>query len=139
MLLPPSLSEVLPPVVAVRTRLEKYGLRAKKSWGQNFLIDDRAYGSIVAAAQIGPGDVVLEIGAGLGTLTERLLRTGATVIAIERDRDMCAVLRGELSEWPGLLLCEENALRLDVQRLAEEHADLYREHSRFYRVNPLSW
>jgi 16S rRNA (adenine1518-N6/adenine1519-N6)-dimethyltransferase len=109
-----------PPAATVRALLDKYGLRAKKSWGQNFLIDERAYRAIVAIAKIGPGDVAVEIGAGLGTLTARLLQTGARVIAVERDRDMAEVLRGELGAEPRFELREENALRLDLEALGRE-------------------
>ena len=110
-----------PPAGAVvRALLDKYGLRAKKSWGQNFLVDDRAYRAIVAAAKVGPGDVAVEIGAGLGTLTARLLGTGARVIAVERDPDMAEVLRGELGGEPRFELREENALRLDLAALQRE-------------------
>jgi 16S rRNA (adenine1518-N6/adenine1519-N6)-dimethyltransferase len=97
--------------------LVRYGLFAKKSWGQNFLIDERAYRAIVAACMLGPGDAAVEIGAGLGTLTSRLLDTGAKVIAVERERDMCAVLRGELEGRPNFELREENALHLELSAL----------------------
>lgn len=100
-----------------RTLLAKYGLHAKKSWGQNFLIDERAYRSIVAACALTPDDVAIEIGAGLGTLTSRLLQTGAQVIAVERERDMCDVLRTELGDAPRFTLREENALNLELASL----------------------
>ncbi|MCS6915858.1 MAG: 16S rRNA (adenine(1518)-N(6)/adenine(1519)-N(6))-dimethyltransferase RsmA [Myxococcales bacterium] len=113
--------ELLPARAAVRARLDRYGLRAKKAWGQNFLVDEHAHQAVVAAAELHPADLVVEIGAGLGTLTERLLRTGAQVVAVERERDMCTVLRAELGHEPRLRLCEQDALQLDVARLAEEH------------------
>jgi 16S rRNA (adenine1518-N6/adenine1519-N6)-dimethyltransferase len=100
-----------------RTLLAKYNLHAKKSWGQNFLTDERAYRAIVGACAVGPDDVVIEIGAGLGTLTSRLLGTGAQVIAVERERDMCDVLRKELGEHPRFTLREENALNLTLAEL----------------------
>jgi 16S rRNA (adenine1518-N6/adenine1519-N6)-dimethyltransferase len=100
-----------------RTLLQRYGLFAKKSWGQNFLVDERAYKAIVAASAAGPSEIVIEIGAGLGTLTSRLLNTGAEVIAVERDRDMCEVLRAELANRPRFSLREENALALDIAAL----------------------
>ena len=88
--------------------LTRYGLFAKKSWGQNFLVDERAYKAIVAACAVGPSDCVIEIGAGLGTLTSRLINTGAQVIAVERERQMCDVLRTELSAQPNFTLREES-------------------------------
>lgn len=101
-----------------KTLLARYGFHAKKSWGQNFLIDERAYKSIVAACALSPGDCVIEIGAGLGTLTSRLINTGAQVIAVEREREMCEVLRSELSAQPNFTLREENALMLSIDALA---------------------
>ncbi len=106
---------------SVRDLLDRYGLAAKKSWGQNFLVDDHAYRAILAATAATPADTVVEIGAGLGTLTWRLLRTGATVIAVERERDMCVVLRTELSLYARFQLREENALELDLSPIAEQH------------------
>ena len=92
--------------------LKKYGLHAKKSWGQNFLVDEKAYQAIVEACRIEPNDVVIEIGAGLGTLTARLAEK-AKVIAVERDRDMVAVLRGELGDR--VQIEEANALTFDYR------------------------
>ena len=70
------------PILDAREVLRRYGLQAKKSWGQNFLIDERAYEAIVAAcAPVGRPIGWWRSGAGLGTLTSRLLRTGAEVTA----------------------------------------------------------
>jgi len=106
------------PILDARELLGRYGLHAKKSWGQNFLIDERAYDAIVAACDLSGSDLAVEVGAGLGTLTSRLLRTGASVIAIERERDMCEVLRRELGDRPKFSLREENALQTDYEALA---------------------
>ena len=108
------------PHLEARELLQRHGLHAKKSWGQNFLVDERAYAAIVAACALGPGDAAVEIGAGLGTLTSRLLETGARVVAIERERDMCAVLRSELGAISRFTLREENALSVDYAELARE-------------------
>jgi len=108
-------------ILDARELLRRYGLHAKKSWGQNFLVDERSYTAIVRACALSPDDVVVEIGAGLGTLTSRLLETGATVIAVERERDMCEVLRNELGQRPRFTLREENALHLDLAALATSH------------------
>jgi 16S rRNA (adenine1518-N6/adenine1519-N6)-dimethyltransferase len=96
-----------------RTLLKKYGQRAKKSWGQNFLVDERAYRAIVEACQLEPTSWVVEIGAGLGTLTARLAEVAARVIAVERDRDMVAVLKGELGDNERVEIAEANALTYD--------------------------
>jgi 16S rRNA (adenine1518-N6/adenine1519-N6)-dimethyltransferase len=110
-----------PLILDVRELLRRYGLSAKKSWGQNFLIDERSYSAIVNSCKLSDSDVVVEIGAGLGTLTSRLLATSATVIAVERERDMCEVLRRELGSQPRFVLREENALHLDIAALARQH------------------
>ncbi len=99
--------------------LERYGLRAKKSWGQNFLGDDAILDDIARLAVRAPGELVVELGAGLGHLTARLLAHGARVVAVERDRDMARVLRGEMGDRIALL--EADAARLDYARLAAEH------------------
>lgn len=99
-----------------RALLDKYDLRAKKSWGQNFLGDEAVLDDIARLAAPRPGGRVLELGAGLGHLTARLLARGAAVTAVERDRDMARVLRGELGDRVALL--EADAARLDYAALA---------------------
>jgi 16S rRNA (adenine1518-N6/adenine1519-N6)-dimethyltransferase len=96
-----------------RTLLKKYGERAKKSWGQNFLVDEKAYRAIVEACAPDEKSWVIEIGAGLGTLTARLAERAGRVIAVERDRDMVAVLRGELGANDRVEIAEANALTYD--------------------------
>jgi len=103
-----------------RALLEKHGLRAKKSWGQNFLGDEAILDDIARLAAPREGELVVELGAGLGHLTARLLARGARVIAVERDRDMARVLRGELGER--IVLLEADAARLDYGRIAAEEA-----------------
>lgn len=100
-----------------RALLDKYGLRAKKSWGQNFLGDEEILDHIARLAVEVPGERVVELGAGLGHLTARLLARGAQVTAVERDRDMAAVLRGELGDRIRLL--EADAVRLDYRALGD--------------------
>lgn len=99
--------------------LRRHGLFARKQWGQNFLHAPEIHAAIVGAAQVGPGDRVVEIGAGLGTLTAQLLATGAEVWAIERDRDLCHVLRAELGDHDRFVLWEADAVRFDYARAAD--------------------
>ncbi|MCA9659327.1 MAG: ribosomal RNA small subunit methyltransferase A [Myxococcales bacterium] len=93
--------------------LRRYGLAARHSWGQNFLHEPSIHRAIAAASGAGPGTRVVEIGAGLGSLTGPLLETGAEVWAIERDRDLCRVLRAELGDNPNFSLHEADAVRFD--------------------------
>jgi 16S rRNA (adenine1518-N6/adenine1519-N6)-dimethyltransferase len=107
-----------------RALLRKYGFSAKKSWGQNFLIDERVYAAIVASAVTSPRDTVVEIGAGLGTLTARLADAlpEGKVVAIERDRDMVAVLEKELASRENVEIRAENALTFDYGAAAARAA-----------------
>jgi 16S rRNA (adenine1518-N6/adenine1519-N6)-dimethyltransferase len=93
-----------------RALLEKYGHRAKKSWGQNFLGDEQVLADIARVAAPSGGARVVELGAGLGHLTFQLLRRGAQVVAVERDREMAEVLRGELGG--AITLVEADAVTL---------------------------
>jgi 16S rRNA (adenine1518-N6/adenine1519-N6)-dimethyltransferase len=97
--------------------LERYGLAAKKSWGQNFLVDRRVQERIVAAAALGPDDVALEIGPGLGALTAHLLAAAGRVIAVERDPDMVRVLTGEFGDGK-LEIRAMDALEIDFAAAA---------------------
>ncbi len=93
--------------------LRRYGLSPRKSWGQNFLHDPTVLSRIAGAAALGQDVNVIEIGAGLGALTARLLASGANVHAIERDRDMCHVLRSEFGTLSNFTLHEADAVRFD--------------------------
>jgi 16S rRNA (adenine1518-N6/adenine1519-N6)-dimethyltransferase len=101
-----------------RALLDKYDLRAKKSWGQNFLGDEHILGDIARLAAEEPGEPVVELGAGLGHLTAHLVARGARVVAVERDRDMARVLRGELGA--AVRLVEADAASLDYAALARD-------------------
>ncbi len=105
-----------------RALLEKYGLRAKKSWGQNFLGDDAILSDIARLAAPRAGELVVELGAGLGHLTARLVARGARVVAVERDRDMAEVLRGELGEKIAIL--EADAARVDYGAIVAEYGKM---------------
>lgn len=99
--------------------LRKHGLSPRKSWGQNFLHAREVHARIVRACRLDANARVIEIGAGLGTLTAQLLRTGAQVWAIERDRDLCGVLRAELGEQPRFRLFEADAVKFDYSSAYE--------------------
>ena len=92
--------------------LARHGLAPRRSLGQNFVVDPNTVRRIARLASVGPGDRVVEIGAGLGALTEALAETGAAVTAVEVDRGLVAVLAERLS-GSGVRLVEGDARRLD--------------------------
>lgn len=99
-------------------QLRAAGLRAKKSWGQNFLKDEGILHDIAAATGAGPAHPVVELGAGLGALTHHLLLCGGTVIAVERDREIVPALTERFRDQPTLEIMEADAARLDYGALA---------------------
>jgi 16S rRNA (adenine1518-N6/adenine1519-N6)-dimethyltransferase len=92
-------------------------LRPHKSLSQNFLTDEAALDEIVAAAELEPGDQVVEVGPGLGVLTRRLLAAGASVLAVELDPRLAAYLRRELAGVPDFELIEADALTLHPREI----------------------
>lgn len=96
----------------IKSLLREKQLHLSKKMGQNFLIDKNIRDKILAAADIQRGDSVVEIGPGLGALTEGLLERGAQVRAVEKDRGLCRVLRERIAS-PDLELICEDALKLD--------------------------
>jgi 16S rRNA (adenine1518-N6/adenine1519-N6)-dimethyltransferase len=104
------------PLATPSERLHALGLRPKKSWGQNFLSDDSALSAIADATQAREGDVVVELGPGLGHLTWHLSATGAKVVAVERDRDMVKAM--EALALPGVTVVEGNAATVNFSEAA---------------------
>lgn len=94
--------------------LKKFKLRAVKGLGQNFLIDADAVRRIVEAAELDAGDEVLEIGAGIGTLTQGLLEAGAKVTAVELDKKLPAVLKETLAGYENFRLVEGDILKVNL-------------------------
>lgn len=96
-----------------RALLRKHRIRPTKSMGQNFLIETEVVEEIVNIAEIGPGDLVIEIGPGMGILSRQILSSGAKLIAVELDRDLAALLRGDLAGVENFELVEQDARYLD--------------------------
>jgi 16S rRNA (adenine1518-N6/adenine1519-N6)-dimethyltransferase len=94
----------------VRALLAAAGLRPRKRYGQHFLIDLNLMRKLVAAANLQPTDVVLEIGCGTGSLTEMLLETAARVVAVEIDRGFCRIVQQRLAQNPRLTLINADVL-----------------------------
>ena len=102
-----------------RKALARHGLTPKRSFSQNFLVARGVVEAIAEAAVPAPGAHVVELGPGLGTLTSALLRRGARVTAVERDRDMIAVLRADFADR-ALEVIEADAAEIDLASLAKD-------------------
>ncbi len=100
----------------VKALSEQYGVRPTKKMGQNFLVDDRVVQAIVDAAQISAKDTVVEIGPGFGALTGVLIASGATVIAIEKDRKLAQYLSDTVEGHQNFVLHNQDALRFDIAK-----------------------
>ena len=106
-----------------RKVLSRHGLGPKKSWGQNFLHDRAVLARIVAAVGARADDTVVEIGAGLGTLTAALARAAPAarrILAVERDPDMQRVLRAELADDASVEIVDADALAFDYTAARRE-------------------
>jgi len=93
--------------------LSAHGLSPRRAFGQNFVVDANTVRRIARLAGVGPGDFVLEIGAGLGSLTLALAETGATIVAIEIDNGVVEVLRTVVKDLPNVEVIHGDALLLD--------------------------
>lgn len=102
--------------------LARHDIDAKKSLGQNFLHDDALLSAIVAAASVAPGDAVLEIGAGLGALTQHLAQIAARVVAVELDQRLIPILEAELDAFPNVQVVHADVLEHDPRAWFGEDA-----------------
>jgi len=101
--------------------LQKYGFHFQKKYGQNFLIDPHVLEKIVRAAGIGPDDCVVEIGPGIGTLTQYLACAAREVYAVEIDRNLIPILADTLSAWDNVTVLNQDILTVDLDRFVREH------------------
>jgi 16S rRNA (adenine1518-N6/adenine1519-N6)-dimethyltransferase len=106
-----------------RNQLHRLGARAKKGLGQHFLVDRSVLDKIVSAAEPEPSDTVIEVGPGLGILTEELLKKAGRVIAIEVDSKLASSLIKKLSKFPRLTVLNADVLQLDPRELLESQRD----------------
>ena len=100
--------------------LKKYDFTFQKKFGQNFLIDPHVLEKIVDAADIGKDDLVLEIGPGIGTVTQYLCEAARQVIAVEIDRKLIKILKDTLSAYDNVEVINEDILKVDIAALVEE-------------------
>lgn len=101
--------------------LNQYNIKAKKKFGQNFLIDENVLDSIVDGANISNEDIVVEIGPGLGNLTEKLLSKAKLVIAFEIDQDMCNILNAKFGNTSNFVLINKDILKVDIDSVLNQY------------------
>ena len=100
--------------------LQKYNFSFQKKFGQNFLIDPHVLDKIIAAAEITKDDFVLEIGPGIGTLTQYLAEAAREVVSVEIDSTLIPILEDTLSAYDNVSVINEDVLKVDLRKLAEE-------------------
>ena len=100
--------------------LQKYNFRIQKKYGQNFLVDTGVLNRIIDAAEITEEDCVLEIGPGIGTMTQYLAERAAAVVAVEIDKNLIPILKDTLSGYDNVTLINEDILKVDINQIVEE-------------------
>jgi 16S rRNA (adenine1518-N6/adenine1519-N6)-dimethyltransferase len=100
--------------------IQKYEFAFQKKFGQNFLIDTHVLDKIISAAEITKDDLVVEIGPGIGTMTQYLACAAREVVAIEIDKMLIPILQDTLSEYDNVTVINEDVLKVDLNKLAEE-------------------
>ena len=101
--------------------IQKHGFAFQKKFGQNFLIDAHVLDKIIAAAGVTADDMVLEIGPGIGTMTQYLAERARQVTAVEIDTNLIPILKETLSDYDNVMVINEDILKVDIKKLAEEY------------------
>lgn len=100
--------------------IKKYGFNFQKKYGQNFLIDANILDKIINAAEITKNDYVIEIGPGIGTMTQYLAEHAREVAAVEIDRNLIPILNETLSGYENVTILNEDILKVDIDKLVQE-------------------
>ena len=100
--------------------IKKYDFTFQKRFGQNFLIDEHVLGKIIDAAEIGDNDGVIEIGPGIGTMTQLLAERAKKVVAIEIDKDLIPILGETLSGYDNAKVINADVMKIDLNKLVED-------------------
>ena len=103
--------------------LQKYNFNFQKKYGQNFLIDTNILENIISAAEVTKHDCVLEIGPGIGTMTQYLCENAREVVAVEIDKKLIPVLEDTLSGYDNVTIINEDILKTDINAIADEKND----------------
>ena len=104
-----------------KTIMKKYNIKANKSLGQNFLINDEVIENIVKSSDLSKEDLVIEIGPGLGTLTKRLLEEAGKVLCVELDKKMINILQDRFVENEKFEVINEDILKVDLNQIIKEN------------------
>lgn len=100
--------------------LQKYNFTFQKKYGQNFLINSHVLEKIMDAAEIGKDDCVVEIGPGIGTMTQYLAERAGEVVAVEIDKNLIPILMETLADYKNVSIINEDILKVDLNRIVEE-------------------
>ena len=100
--------------------LQKYNFNFQKKFGQNFLIDTHVLDKIIRESGVNENDLVIEIGPGIGTMTQYLCENAREVMAIEIDKNLIPILQDTLSSYDNVTVINEDVLKVDIKKLAEE-------------------
>ena len=100
--------------------IQKYEFKFQKKFGQNFLIDTHVLEKIIRAANITKDDMVLEIGPGIGTMTQHLAEAAGKVIAVEIDKNLIPILEETLADYDNVRVINEDVLKVDLKKMADE-------------------
>ena len=103
----------------IRKVLKKYGVSPRKRWGQNFLRDEGVLEKIARAAELNKDDLVLEVGAGTGVLTEKLAASALGVVAVEFDRGLCGILKDRLAGFDNVVIIQDDILKVNLGEVLE--------------------
>ncbi len=122
-----------------RALLDSYGIQPKKSLGQHFMHDPNTLDKIVRAASVKPGDIVAEVGAGAGALTESLARAAAQVFAIEIDERMQPLLEVRFDDWNHVYLVFADILKIDIGALLGDQEYLVVANVPYYISSAIIW
>lgn len=101
--------------------VKKHGFKFTKSLGQNFLIDDNIVDKIVAGAGIGPGDKIIEVGPGIGTLTKEMASRAQNLMAVEIDKNLIPILEDTLGDYDNVKVVNEDIIKADIRGLIDEN------------------
>ena len=110
-------------VEETRNIMKKYGIRANKDLGQNFLINNEVVENIVNSSEISQDDMVIEIGPGLGTLTKYLLEKAGKVLCIELDRKMIEILEDRFEKYSNFEIINDDVLKVDLNKIIKENKE----------------